>query len=107
MAQDRKSAPPLEKGQISRWNAGCLEMARSPARIRAMEIIRRHVAAQPTGFAAYIALQCALMRRYLARGGTAEDFCQRLAPVYRRRFAPVLLGEGAGGLGNVSDPEMK
>jgi hypothetical protein len=59
-----------------------------------MEIMRRHIATQPTRLAAYLALQCALMRRFLARGGTAEDFCERLAPIYHRRYAPLILGEG-------------
>jgi hypothetical protein len=45
----------------------------------------------PTRFAAYTALQCALMRRFLARGGTQEEFCLRLAPVFHRRYAPMLL----------------
>ena len=58
-----------------------------------MEIMRRHIATQPTRLAAYLALQCALMRRFVAQGGTAEDFCQRLAPIYHRRYAPVILGE--------------
>ena len=43
--------------------------------------------------AAYLALQSALMRRFLARGGTAEEFCERLAPTYHRRYAPLVLGE--------------
>lgn len=60
-----------------------------------MEIIRRHVASQPTRLAAYLALECALMRRYLARGGTLEDFCARLAPIFHQRFAPVILGDQA------------
>jgi hypothetical protein len=58
-----------------------------------MEIMRRHIATQPTRLAAYLALQCALMRRFLARGGTAEEFCQRLAPIYHRRYAALILGE--------------
>lgn len=58
-----------------------------------MEIMRRHMATQPTRLAAYLALQCALMRRFLARGGTAEEFCQRLAPIYHRRYAPIIFGE--------------
>ena len=57
-----------------------------------MEIMRRHMATQPTRLAAYLALQCALMRRYLARGGTAEEFCERLAPIYHRRYAPMIFG---------------
>ena len=56
-----------------------------------MEVARRYVESCPSRFAAYVALQCALMRCFLARGGTAEDFCIRLAPVYHRRYAPVLL----------------
>ena len=59
-----------------------------------MEILRRYVALQPTLFAAYLALQLALMRRHLARGGTLDDFCLRLAPVFHRRYGPMLLGGG-------------
>lgn len=55
-----------------------------------MEISRRYIAAYPTRFAAYMALECALMQRFLARGGTPEEFCDRLAPHFRRRFAPLL-----------------
>lgn len=60
-----------------------------------MEVMRRHLATQPTGLAAYLALQCALMRRFLARGGSAEEFCERLAPIFHRRYAAVLI-EGVG-----------
>lgn len=56
-----------------------------------MEVARRFLETHTTGFGAYLALQCALMRRHVARGGTAEDFCARLAPVFHRRYAPVLL----------------
>ncbi len=56
-----------------------------------MEIARRFLDTQPTRFGAYVALQCALMRHYIARGGTAEEFCQRLAPVFHRRYGPLLL----------------
>jgi len=55
-----------------------------------METARRFLEDHPTGFGAYIALQCALMRRFRARGGTHEDFCNRLAPVFRRKYAPLL-----------------
>lgn len=57
-----------------------------------MEITRRFVETHPTGFSAYIALQIALMRRFVARGGTDEEFCERLAPAFHRRYAPLLLG---------------
>jgi hypothetical protein len=60
-----------------------------------MEIMRRHMMTQPTRLAAYLALQCALMRRFLARGGTAEEFCERLAPIYHQRYAPLIFGEAA------------
>ena len=63
-----------------------------------MEIMRRHMANQPTALAAYLALQCALMRRFLARGGTAEEFCERLAPTFHRRYAAVVLGDAAPAL---------
>jgi hypothetical protein len=56
-----------------------------------MEIIRRYVDRHGTGFHAYIALQRALMQRYIARGGSALEFCDRLAPAFHRRFGPVLL----------------
>jgi hypothetical protein len=56
-----------------------------------MEIIRQFIAGHRTGFAAYLALEVALMRRFIARGGSPEEFCTRLAPAFRRRFAPVLL----------------
>jgi hypothetical protein len=56
-----------------------------------MEVIRRFVEHHGWGFDAYMALERALMRRYIARGGSALDFCDRLAPAFRRRFAPVLL----------------
>jgi hypothetical protein len=58
-----------------------------------MEMARRFLEIHDTGFGAYIALQCALMRRYTARGGTCEDFCMRLAPVFHRKYAPVLLDD--------------
>lgn len=59
-----------------------------------MEVARRYMDEYPTRFAAYAALQCALMRRYMARGGTQEEFCIRLAPAFHRRYAPLLLDRG-------------
>lgn len=56
-----------------------------------METARRFVEGYPTRLAAYLAFECALMQRYIARGGTAEEFCLRLAPVFHRRYAPLLL----------------
>jgi hypothetical protein len=59
-----------------------------------MEVARRFLEEYPTPFAAYTALQCALMRRFLARGGSQEEFCVRLAPVFHRRYGPLLLDRG-------------
>ena len=56
-----------------------------------MEVARRYLEEDPTRFAAYTALQCALMRCWMARGGTQEEFVLRLAPAFHRRYAPVLL----------------
>ena len=56
-----------------------------------MEISRTFLEQYGTGFQAYIALQCALLRRFVAAGGSPEDFCERLAPVFRARWGPVLL----------------
>lgn len=56
-----------------------------------MEIASRYIGGSPTRFGAYVALQCALMQRHVACGGTPEDFCRRLAPAFRRRYAPLLL----------------
>jgi hypothetical protein len=56
-----------------------------------METARRYLETHPSGFSAYLALQCALMRRFIAQGGTHEEFCSRLAPVFHRKYAPLLL----------------
>jgi hypothetical protein len=73
---------------MERCAPGCRVPERSEM---TMEILRRFLETSPTRFDAYVALQCALMRRYVNRGGTTEEFCERLAPAYHRRYAPVLL----------------
>ena len=45
-----------------------------------------------SGFAAYMALQTALMRHHLNRGGSIQQWCARLAPAFQRRYASELLG---------------
>jgi hypothetical protein len=55
-----------------------------------MLLAARHRAVHKTGFGAYVALQRTLMTHFIARGGTAEEFCVRLAPVFRRRYAALL-----------------
>jgi hypothetical protein len=39
-----------------------------------------------TGFEAYMALQRALLVRWIARGGTEQSWCDRLAPLFRKRY---------------------
>jgi hypothetical protein len=53
--------------------------------ILALQYLARH----DSPFAAYMALQRTLMQRYLSHGGTAEGWCTRIAPTFRRRYAPV------------------
>jgi hypothetical protein len=43
-----------------------------------------------TGFAAYMALQAVLLRHHLARGGTVQGWCARLAPAFQQRYAHLL-----------------
>jgi hypothetical protein len=42
------------------------------------------------GFDAYMALQRALLARWLSRGGTEESWCRRIAPVFRERYGPMM-----------------
>jgi hypothetical protein len=58
-----------------------------------MELARRFLETRPTRFSAYVGLQLALMRRFVNNGGSAEDFCRRLAPIFHRRYAGLLLDE--------------
>lgn len=57
-----------------------------------MEISRRYIDSRRTPLAAYLDLQRALIRRHVACGGSIEEFCDRLAPVYHRRFGPLFFG---------------
>jgi hypothetical protein len=45
----------------------------------------------PTGFSAYMALQSALLRRYVRRGGTVQHWCACIAPAFHQRYACELL----------------
>jgi hypothetical protein len=62
-----------------------------------MTLAASFLARQRTAFGAYVALQRALMQHHIARGGTAEDFCRRLAPVFRLRYGALLLEGGETG----------
>jgi len=54
-----------------------------------MILALRYLEKHGSPFAAYMALQTALLRHYVSRGGTEEAWCTRIAPVSRRRYAPV------------------
>jgi hypothetical protein len=56
-----------------------------------MILAQRYLARYGTCFDAYMALQRALMQRYLTRGGTKEVWCERFAPVFRERYWPVFV----------------
>jgi hypothetical protein len=43
-----------------------------------------------TGFEAYMALQRALITRWVARGGTVESWCRVMAPLFRRRYGVLV-----------------
>jgi hypothetical protein len=43
-----------------------------------------------SGFEAYMALQRALVARWIARGGTEEGWCRSMAPLFRRRYAELV-----------------
>lgn len=45
-----------------------------------------------SGFEAYMALQRALIARWVARGGTEESWCDRMAPLFRVRYAGLVVG---------------
>lgn len=46
-----------------------------------------------TGFEAYMALQRALIARWVARGGTEESWCNDMAPLFRQRYSVLVEAE--------------
>lgn len=54
-----------------------------------MILAQQYLAKHRSPFAAYMALQAALMRHYMMRGGSEEVWCERIAPVFRARYARV------------------
>jgi hypothetical protein len=54
-----------------------------------MILAQRYLARHASPFAAYMALQRDLLKHYLRMGGTEEGWCMRIAPTFRRRYAPV------------------
>jgi hypothetical protein len=65
----------------------CGDLNRSGSMILAQKYLARHA----TPFAAYMALQRALMMLYMSRGGTEKDWCERIAPRFHQRYHEMLL----------------
>ena len=55
-----------------------------------MLLAQKYLALYGTPFAAYMALQRALMCHYMSRGGTEEDWCKEIAPVFHERYKNLL-----------------
>ena len=55
-----------------------------------MILAQKYLARYETPFAAYMALQRALMLHYLSRGGTEQNWCERIAPIFHRRYERML-----------------
>lgn len=58
-----------------------------------MILAEMYLARHESRFAAYMALQRALLAQYVARGGSAEAWCERMAPLFRRRFDMLVTKE--------------
>jgi hypothetical protein len=56
-----------------------------------MILAQYYLARYGTSFDAYMALQRALMQRYVTRGGSKETWCERFAPIFRRRYWPIFV----------------
>lgn len=54
-----------------------------------MILAQKYLARYKTPFAAYMALQRALMVHYLLRGGSEEQWCAHMAPRFEKRYGPL------------------
>jgi hypothetical protein len=54
-----------------------------------MILAQKYLARYETPFAAYMALQRALMMHYLKLGGSEERWCDQIAPVFHKRYQGV------------------
>jgi hypothetical protein len=58
---------------------------------RTMNLLGEYYRARSSsGFDAYMTLQCALLARWLARGGTEAGWCERMAPLFRVRYGTLM-----------------
>lgn len=55
-----------------------------------MILAQKYLARYETPFAAYMALQRALMVHYLLRGGTEQNWCEQIAPRFHERYKVLL-----------------
>lgn len=55
-----------------------------------MILAQKFLARYGTPFAAYMALQRALMLHYMTRGGSEEKWCTELAPLFQERYKDLL-----------------
>lgn len=61
---------------------------------RSMKILAElYLARHESQFAAYMALQRALLEHHLVRGGSVEDWCERMAPRFRQRYCGLAVAE--------------
>ena len=57
-----------------------------------MILAQLYLARHESPFAAYMALQRALLEQYVARGGSEEAWCERMAPVFHARYRGLIGG---------------
>lgn len=55
-----------------------------------MMLLERILGDCESPFQAYMELQRRLLHHWIARGGTEEAWCQRLAPAFHARYAPMI-----------------
>ncbi len=55
-----------------------------------MLLLERILSDCNTPFHAYMELQRRLLHRWIARGGTEEAWCERMAPAFHARYGPLL-----------------
>lgn len=55
-----------------------------------MILAQKYLARHQTPFAAYMALQRALLMHFLSRGGTEERWCECMAPIFHERYKELL-----------------
>jgi hypothetical protein len=55
-----------------------------------MMLLERLMGDCESPFHAYMELQRRLLQRWMARGGTEEAWCQRLAPAFHARYGRII-----------------